>query len=174
MSFSGRFALLPLIAGLGACQTLPPPPAPLTLGAHQIAVLQQQGFVQSDDGWAFDISSRLLFPTDDSTIDPDKAERLSRIAAALCGVEIRSARVEGHTDSVGTEAYNRALSLRRAEAVAAALSNGGMPRAHLRAEGLGESDPVEDNATSAGRAENRRVVIIVPDSLDGQGSCTIL
>jgi len=150
----------------------PAPLAPATLSATQIAVLREQGFVQNDDGWTFDIASRLLFATDDSEIDSDKRVRLSRIAGALCGVEIRSARIEGHTDTVGTDGYNRRLSLRRAEAVAAALADGGMPRAHLATDGLGEAVPVEDNRTRAGRAENRRVVIIVPNSPDGQGSCS--
>ncbi len=66
--------------------------------------------------------------------------------------------VTGHTDSTGPEAYNDGLSMRRAEAVVSYLKSIGV-EANLIAEGKGESDPVADNSTKDGRAENRRVVI---------------
>lgn len=157
------------VLALSACQTMPPPRAGLT--APQVAALQAQGFVEGGQGWAFDMSSRLLFPTDGSEIDPGQAGTARRIAAALCAVEIRSAVVEGHADSTGTGDYNRQLSERRALAVANALVEGGMVRGLLRAEGLGDTRPIESNATAGGRAENRRVVIIVPSSGAGQGPC---
>lgn len=156
---------------LAGCQTVPPPQAGLS--PAQEAVLQAQGFVENEENWLFDISSRLLFPTDGSEIDPAQAETLRRVATALCGVEIRSARVEGHADSTGTAEYNQQLSERRALAVANALVEGGMVRGLMRAEGLGDTRPVESNTTASGRAENRRVVIIVPSSGEGQGPCPV-
>ena len=66
--------------------------------------------------------------------------------------------ITGHTDSTGPETYNDGLSLRRAEAVISYLQSIGV-EATLVAEGKGESDPVADNSTKAGRADNRRVVI---------------
>lgn len=161
-----RSIVLVLAAGLtlGACQQTPPPAVakPAGLSAEQIAVLREQGFVEGDDGWSFGIPDRLLFPTDGSSLVPDQATRITGIAEALSRVGIDRARVEGHTDTTGSAAYNRTLSHDRAEAVAGALERGGMPRAGLIVVGLGESQPVESNATAAGRAENRRVVLIIP------------
>jgi OOP family OmpA-OmpF porin len=65
--------------------------------------------------------------------------------------------VEGHTDSVGSDAYNQRLSERRAQAVADYLAAGGIARSRMSARGYGESKPVASNATDDGRAQNRRV-----------------
>jgi OOP family OmpA-OmpF porin len=65
--------------------------------------------------------------------------------------------VGGHTDSVGSDAYNQGLSLRRAESVRNYLSNHGVSSSRLQAKGYGESQPVADNSTQDGRALNRRV-----------------
>jgi OOP family OmpA-OmpF porin len=69
--------------------------------------------------------------------------------------------VEGHTDALGADDYNLDLSRRRAEAVKAALATAGLPADAIRAQGLGETDPIETNDTEEGRAQNRRVVIVV-------------
>jgi outer membrane protein OmpA-like peptidoglycan-associated protein len=69
--------------------------------------------------------------------------------------------VQGYTDSIGTEEYNQALSLRRAEAVYRYLVNCGVAPERLRAVGYGESNPVADNETDSGRAQNRRVELQV-------------
>ena len=71
--------------------------------------------------------------------------------------------VEGHTDSVGSDAYNDALSQRRADAVASALLARGVPGEDIRALGRGKSYPVATNETQAGRQQNRRVEIIFSD-----------
>ena len=67
----------------------------------------------------------------------------------------------GHTDSMGSEAHNQRLSLRRAEAVKAYLVNQGVPAERIRTEGRGEAQPVASNDTAQGRALNRRVDITV-------------
>ena len=69
--------------------------------------------------------------------------------------------VKGHTDSVGSDAYNDKLSLRRAESVAAYLVSQGVDADKVKTAGLGESQPLADNATDDGRAQNRRVEIFV-------------
>ena len=69
--------------------------------------------------------------------------------------------IEGHTDSQGGEAANQALSQRRAEAVMRVLAEAGVDSGRLRATGKGESSPVADNGSAAGRARNRRVEIII-------------
>jgi outer membrane protein OmpA-like peptidoglycan-associated protein len=70
-------------------------------------------------------------------------------------------RVDGHTDNVGTIEYNQQLSMRRAEAVARVLLTCGFARDHLDVRGFGKTRPIADNGTALGRAENRRVAIIV-------------
>jgi len=67
----------------------------------------------------------------------------------------------GHTDSVGTDAYNQKLSVRRAEAVKNYLTGKGIEKNRVYTEGKGEKQPVADNKTSEGRAKNRRVEIEV-------------
>ena len=65
--------------------------------------------------------------------------------------------VEGHTDSIGSEVYNQALSQRRADSVADYLVDHGVSSGRLEAKGFGESNPIADNSTEDGRAQNRRV-----------------
>jgi outer membrane protein OmpA-like peptidoglycan-associated protein len=72
--------------------------------------------------------------------------------------------VEGHTDSVGTEEYNLALSDRRAKAVFDYLSSRGVDPARVSSVGKGESAPIADNTTAEGRQLNRRVMLIRTDS----------
>ncbi|MDP3738330.1 MAG: OmpA family protein [Hyphomonadaceae bacterium] len=106
--------------------------------------------------------ARIEFPTASSEIDADGATRLESVAraAAACPGTLR---VEGHTDNVGRATFNHELSRRRAEAVRAALVRGGLPAAHLVAEGFGADKPVAGNDTEAGRARNRRIEIRVAD-----------
>jgi len=68
--------------------------------------------------------------------------------------------VQGHTDNVGSAQYNQALSERRANSVKAFLVSQGAPESQVTAKGLGKSQPVADNKTAAGRAKNRRVVVL--------------
>jgi len=156
-----------MLVPLAACQP-PARPAPAAkpagLTPAQVAVLREQGFSETDDGWQFGMADRLLFATDRSRLVPAQAERIAAIARALIAVDIMRLRVEGHTDATGTVAHNQRLSQQRAEAVARALVVGGLPRDGITAIGLGKSQPLESNRTAAGRAENRRVVIIVPSS----------
>ena len=158
-------SLLPLLmiatgaVALGGCQTT----APIAhgLSARQIAVLKQQGFVETARGWAFSVDDRLLFATDDSAIDAGQATKITRMASALLGVGIGRARIEGYADSTGTEQYNETLSLHRAQAVADVLVGSGFAATNLTVLGLGDRDPVESNRTAAGRSQNRRVVILI-------------
>lgn len=148
-----------LLCLLAACQTVPAPRPGLT--PQQIAVLQENGFVQHGDAWQLGMPDRLLFPSEASQLAAPQTARLSLLSSALANVGINGAAVKGHTDSTGASAFNRTLSQQRAEAVKAALVQGGMRAAAITAQGLGESDPIESNATAQGRAENRRVVIII-------------
>jgi outer membrane protein OmpA-like peptidoglycan-associated protein len=142
-----------LTATLTGCQS--------GLTPAQIALLKQQGFELTGNGWEFGISSKLLFGTDEATLAPGQRESIAQLARALLSVDIHRLRVEGHTDDYGTAEYNQQLSERRAKAVAEALVAAGIPAQDLQVAGMGKSAPAEDNRSAAGRRENRRVAIIV-------------
>jgi OOP family OmpA-OmpF porin len=105
----------------------------------------------------------VYFDFDKSTLKPEAIAVLNQAAALLDKHERVVVEVAGHTDSVGTEAYNQALSMRRADAVRDYLVSKGVKASRLTAKGYGESQPVASNDTDAGRAENRRVELIVLD-----------
>jgi outer membrane protein OmpA-like peptidoglycan-associated protein len=145
---------------LAGCQTVAPATAH-GLTAQQIAVLKDEGFVETPGGWALSMNDRLLFATDDSAIDASKATRITRMATALLGVGIDRARIEGYTDSTGTEQHNDQLSTQRAQTVADVMIRCGFAAANLAVQGLGERNPVDSNRTAAGREQNRRVVVLI-------------
>jgi outer membrane protein OmpA-like peptidoglycan-associated protein len=99
----------------------------------------------------------ILFAFDQAEIMPASGEQVAAIAQALREKPDLCLRIEGHTDAVGDPVYNRDLSRFRAEAVKAALVALGAAEERLQALGRGSENPVEDNATPAGRAKNRRV-----------------
>lgn len=101
------------------------------------------------------------FDFDKSTIRPDAVPVLNEAAETLKAEGGVAVIVEGHTDSVGTAAYNQKLSRRRADAVRQYLVKHGIPANRITAEGFGESRPVASNDTEDGRAQNRRVELRV-------------
>ncbi|MGL5069712.1 MAG: OmpA family protein [Aeromonas salmonicida] len=145
-----------LLSVLVGCQS-----APRGLTAEQIGVLKEQGFRLTDEGWTLDFSNRVLFANDSEALNPDTRVLVEKLGMTLLGVGLNKARIDGHTDSNGPEAYNDQLSLKRAKSVADVLVSVGMQPANLDIRGRGERDPVADNKTAAGRAENRRVGIII-------------
>lgn len=102
-----------------------------------------------------------MFATGQSSLTQQSRGEVGRIARVLQEFPERDVLIEGHTDSVGEETNNQALSERRAEAVRAALIAEGVSPRRITALGYGESRPVSDNETPAGRAANRRVEIVV-------------
>lgn len=145
-----------LLSVLAGCQS-----APRGLTAEQIGVLKEQGFRLTDEGWTLDFSNRVLFANNSENLNPDTRVLVEKLGMTLLGVGLNKARIDGHTDSNGPEAYNDQLSLKRAKSVADVLVSVGMQPANLDIRGRGERDPVADNKTAAGRAENRRVGIII-------------
>lgn len=108
------------------------------------------------------LSGAVLFASGKSELLPSARRRLLKVAEALKAQEDGERFIiEGHTDSRGSAAFNRQLSRARAEAVRTFLINAGVDADRLAAVGQGETDPVATNATAAGRANNRRVEIIV-------------
>ncbi|QOE08471.1 OmpA family protein [Pseudomonas asiatica] len=151
------WVLLLAVLGLTGCQSAPPK----GLTAEQIAVLKREGFTPTDEGWAYDLSGKVLFGSDLDSLNSQSQAIVERIGKALRGVGIQGVRVDGHADSSGKVAYNQQLSERRAQSVAKALVGVGMPAQNIQSRGLGSSQPVANNRTSAGRTENRRVSIVV-------------
>lgn len=103
---------------------------------------------------------RANFDFDKAVVRADDMAALDESAATLKQRSDLKVEVAGHADSVGSEAYNMRLSLRRAEAVRDYLVGKGIAADRLSVKGYGESQPVADNATEAGRFENRRVELL--------------
>lgn len=103
------------------------------------------------------------FDFDKSTLKPEARVILDEAAELLAKHERVVVEVAGHTDSVGTDQYNQGLSERRANAVRDYLINKGIRASRLSAVGYGEARPVASNDTDAGRAENRRVELVILD-----------
>jgi outer membrane protein OmpA-like peptidoglycan-associated protein len=105
--------------------------------------------------------SDVLFDTGKYTIKQATQVSLAKVATILQLYPGLKVQVEGYTDSVGGDAYNQKLSENRANAVHDFLVQNGVPAANVTAAGYGKADPVADNATAAGRAQNRRVNLVV-------------
>ena len=112
-------------------------------------------------------SSEALFDFDKAVLKPQGKVALDELLSKIQGMDTEVIVAVGHTDSIGSNAYNDKLSLRRAEAVKAYLVSKGLEPARVYTEGKGETQPVADNATSAGRAQNRRVTVEVTGSRTG-------
>jgi outer membrane protein OmpA-like peptidoglycan-associated protein len=113
-------------------------------------------------GTVITLSGSVLFPTGSDTLSDTARERLHSVAEALeAQPEGTQIRIEGYTDATGTEAANEQLSERRAQAVRDYLTAQGVAADQLDAIGRGESSPVATNDTPDGRANNRRVEIVI-------------
>jgi outer membrane protein OmpA-like peptidoglycan-associated protein len=103
----------------------------------------------------------LLFAVDSAAVRPDLRSDLNAVAASLLKYPNSRIEVIGHTDNTGSAAYNQDLSQRRAVAVTEVLRGAGVPGSRLAAIGRGEDAPIASNLTPEGRAQNRRVEIII-------------
>ncbi len=102
-----------------------------------------------------------FFDFDKAVLKPAGKEKLDELVGNLKGLNLEVIIAVGHTDSVGSVAYNQKLSVRRAESVKAYLVSKGVEANRVYTEGKGKSQPVADNKSAAGRAKNRRVEIEV-------------
>jgi OmpA-OmpF porin, OOP family len=101
----------------------------------------------------------IYFDTDKATLKPESEATLNQVLGLLKGKPALRLEIGGHTDSQAGDSYNLDLSKRRAQSVVKWLTDKGIAAARLKAEGFGETRPVADNETAAGRALNRRVEI---------------
>jgi len=149
----------------------PPPPNPDldgdgVLNEHDKCPNTRPGAVVDLDGCEVEAVIELdgvNFDFDKATLKPEAKVVLNEAAALLSKHDRVVVQIAGHTDSMGSETYNQGLSERRANAVQAYLVDKGVKASRLSAKGYGESRPVASNDTEEGRAENRRVEMIVLD-----------
>lgn len=114
---------------------------------EQVAAMQSYGFTESAGDWSLGLSDAILFAKNDYK---------------LASTGLTHARMDGHTDNYGEDSYNEGLSLKRANVVADAWAKGGqIPRSNLTTQGLGKKYPIASNKTAQGRAENRRVAVVI-------------
>lgn len=130
-----------------AAPAAPATPAPAAKPAP--ASVRQAVVIQAD----------ALFDFDKSVLRPDGRKSIDDAVAKLSGVDLELVIATGHTDSVGSDAYNQRLSERRAAAVKEYLVSKGIPASKVTTIGKGESQPVATNKTAEGRQKNRRVDI---------------
>ncbi len=121
--------------------------------------------VENERGTVITLGSELLFRSGESTLMPNAQAKLDKVATALKALETdQSLVIEGHADSRGSAEYNRRLSRDRADAVRAYLVTQGVGPDKVIAVGKGEEAPVASNTSAEGRANNRRVEIVISRS----------
>lgn len=133
--------------------------------AQQRALEALGNVKQETRGTVLTIPGSVIFASGKAELLPASRNRLAQVAQALKQGDPNSKiLIEGHTDATGSAEKNEQLSLQRAESVRAALLAGGVPADRVSVAGYGESRPVADNGSPAGRATNRRVEIVVQPS----------
>jgi outer membrane protein OmpA-like peptidoglycan-associated protein len=119
--------------------------------------------VRKGDNITLDMPGNVTFAFDSYQLNPQFNAVLDKVAGTLVEFDQTVIQIAGHTDSVGSHAYNMKLSEQRAQSVKNYLTSRGVPTQRMHTIGAGPDHPVADNSTEAGRAENRRVEItIVP------------
>lgn len=119
-----------------------------------------------EEGIAVSFDSGLLFDFDSAKLRPEAMENLSQLAEIMGEDDNTELLIVGHTDSVGDEEYNQNLSERRAAMAATFMGTQGISRSRIEVEGRGETEPIADNDTEAGRQENRRIEVAIYASED--------
>lgn len=138
------------------------PTAPAEPAMDMAAKLQAIGAQQTERGYVATLGD-MLFAVGRADLMASSAAHLDAIAAFLKEFPQRRVLVEGNTDATGAEATNQRLSEQRATAVTSALVSRGVAADRIQTLGYGEAFPVGDNATAAGRSQNRRVDVVITD-----------
>ena len=139
----------------------PPPPAARPAPPPPPAAAPPAPAPQPPAATKVTYAADAFFDFDKSVLKREGRAKLDDLVGKVKGINLEVIIAVGHTDSIGTDAYNQRLSVRRAEAVKAYLVSKGIEKNRVYTEGKGEKQPVADNRTSEGRAKNRRVEIEV-------------
>ena len=143
---------------LAGCQS--PPEGKFT--PEQISAMKSYGFNELNGDWSLGMSDTILFDKNDYHLRSDSQAQIQKMASRLAATGITHARLDGHTDNYGEDSYNEMLSLKRANIVADDWAKGAnIPRSNLTTRGLGKKYPIASNDTAKGRAENRRVTVVI-------------
>jgi outer membrane protein OmpA-like peptidoglycan-associated protein len=113
------------------------------------------------EGIVVTFDSGLLFPFNSTQLLPAGQQNLQNLAQSLEQYPETQVLIVGHTDSIGSAQYNQTLSEQRATSAANVLSSYGVPRDRIQTSGRGETEPIADNSTAAGQAQNRRVEVAI-------------
>jgi OmpA-OmpF porin, OOP family len=154
----------PATAAVGCDGALVPPPPPAAVVAPAPAPAAAPAPApapQPPAATKVTYAADAFFDFDKAVLKPEGKAKLDDLVGKVQGINLEVIIAVGHTDSVGTDAYNQKLSVRRAEAVKAYLVSKGIEKNRVYTEGKGEKQPVADNKTAEGRAKNRRVEIEV-------------
>ncbi|UOD30643.1 OmpA family protein [Massilia violaceinigra] len=139
----------------------PPPPAVVPTVAPAAAQPPAEPAKPAPTSEKTTFSAEALFAFDSSVLRPAGKASIDELLSKLQGMDTDVMITVGHTDSIGSNAYNEKLSLRRAASVKTYLVSKGVDAARIYTEGKGETQPVGDNKTAEGRAKNRRVTVEV-------------
>lgn len=113
------------------------------------------------EGIIVKFDSGILFDVNKTDLKPDAQTNLQNLATSLRNNPQTNITIIGHTDNTGSETYNQDLSVRRAASVKTFISGNGVDPSRMTTQGKGETEPIADNSTEAGRAQNRRVEIVI-------------
>jgi outer membrane protein OmpA-like peptidoglycan-associated protein len=113
------------------------------------------------EGILVKFDSGILFDTDKSDVKPAAQANLQKLATSLQNNPNTNILIVGHTDSTGTAQHNMDLSIRRAESVKSYIVSNNVSSSRLTTSGKGKTEPIADNRTADGRAQNRRVEIVI-------------
>jgi outer membrane protein OmpA-like peptidoglycan-associated protein len=127
----------------------------------RLAAANAAAIKEEPRGTVITLSGGVLFASNKSQLLPGAQNSLTQVAEAIKTQEDKKVLVEGHTDSRGSDVTNQALSKARADSVASYLISQGVPADRITTAGLGPSRPVADNNSAEGRANNRRVEIVI-------------
>jgi outer membrane protein OmpA-like peptidoglycan-associated protein len=117
--------------------------------------------IREGEGIIVKFDSGILFDVDKSDLKANARTNVESLATSLKNNPETTVLIVGHTDATGTDAYNYKLSERRAAAVKTYAVSQGIPASRLTTEGRGETEPISDNTTDTGKAQNRRVEIVI-------------
>ncbi len=138
-----------------------PAPAPKAAPAPAVVAPKPAPKPQPPVATKVTYAADAFFDFDKSVLKPEGKAKLDDLVGKVKGINLEVIIAVGHTDSVGSDAYNQKLSVKRSEAVKAYLVSKGIEKNRVYTEGKGEKQPVADNKTKEGRAKNRRVEIEV-------------